>query len=132
MANTTIQPVLLVDDHEDTRCLLVELLVLDGFRVVSLATAQEALALTPALPPPCLILLDLGLPDMSGLELAAKLRELPGLERTPLFALSGYPHLRGQALAAGFDGFLLKPVLREDLRMVLDSHCARDETADVA
>ena len=125
--NNTIRPVLLIDDHEDTRCLLVELLVIDGFRVVSLSTAREALALTPTLPPPCLILLDLGLPDMSGIELAGKLRSLPGLAATPLYALSGYPHLRGQALATGFDGFLLKPVLRNDLRLVLDAHCTRRE-----
>ena len=128
--NSTIRPVLLIDDHEDTRCLLVELLVLDGFRVVSLSTAHEALTLTPTVPPPCLILLDLGLPDMSGLELAQRLRRLPGLSDVPLYALSGSPHLRGQALAAGFHGFLLKPVLRDELRLVLDAHCARNEPAE--
>ena len=124
--NTTARPILLIDDHDDTRSLLLELLVLDGFRVVALGTGSEALALAPTLPPPCLALLDLGLPDMSGIDLAARLRELPGLGETPLFALSGSPHLRGRALAAGFDGFLLKPVLRDELRLVLDGHCARD------
>jgi CheY-like chemotaxis protein len=126
--NDSIRPVLLVDDHEDTRSLLVELLLLDGFRVVSLSAAHETLALVPTLPPPCLILLDLGLPDMSGIELAKQLRQLPGVDNCPLFALSGYSHLRGEALRAGFDGFLLKPVLPTELRQVLDHHCARGES----
>jgi CheY-like chemotaxis protein len=129
MLNDAIRPILLVDDHDDTRALLVELLLLDGFRVVSLSTGGEALALLPTLPPPCLILLDLGLPDMSGIELARRARELPGLAETPLYALSGYAHLRGQALAAGFEGFLLKPVLPGELRLVLDAHCARGDLA---
>ena len=130
--DNTIRPVLLIDDHDDTRSLLVELLVLDGFRVVALSTAREALALAPTLPPPCLALLDLGLPDMSGIELAALLREIPGLAGTPLYALSGSPHLRGQALAAGFVGFLLKPVLSGELRLVLDNHCDREPREAVA
>lgn len=130
--NQSIRPVLLVDDHEDTRALLVELLVLEGFRVVSLACGRETLALLSTLPPPCLVLLDLGLPDMSGIELARELRAVPGLEQTPLYALSGYSHLRGEALRAGFDGFLLKPVLPDELRFVLDSHCARDTSEKVA
>jgi CheY-like chemotaxis protein len=123
---------LLVDDHEDTRALLVELLLLEGFRVVSLGCGRETLTLLPTLPPPCLVLLDLGLPDMSGIELARELRAMPGLEHTPLYALSGYSHLRGAALGAGFEGFLLKPVLPDDLRLVLDSHCARGPREMVA
>lgn len=127
MADNSLHPVILVDDHDDTRVLLVELLLLDGFRVVSLSTAEEALALLPTLPMPCLVLLDLGLPDMSGIELARRLRVQQGFADTPLFALSGFPHLRDQALAAGFTGFLLKPVVAADLRLVLDDHCAREE-----
>jgi CheY-like chemotaxis protein len=73
------------------------------------------------------MLLDLGLPDMSGIELARQLRQWTGLADTPFFALSGFSHLRDQALAAGFTGFLLKPVLAADLRLVLDDHCARGE-----
>ena len=132
MVSQTIRPVLLVDDHEDTRALLVELLLLEGFRVVSLGCGRETLALLPTLPPPCLVLLDLGLPDMSGIELARGIREMPDLEATPLYALSGYSHLRGEALRAGFDGFLLKPVLPDELRSVLDSHCARETREKVA
>jgi CheY-like chemotaxis protein len=127
MVDNSMHPVILVDDHDDTRSLLVELLLLDGYRVVSLSTGREVLALLPTLPPPCLILLDLGLPDMSGIELATQLRRQPQLVDTPLFALSGFSHLRDRALGAGFDGFLLKPVLADDLRMVLDDHCARGE-----
>jgi CheY-like chemotaxis protein len=58
------------------------------------------------------ILLDLELPDMSGLQLASRLRTLPGLQQTPLVALTAHAlaEQRAQCAAAGFAGFLTKPV----------------------
>ena len=118
--------VLLIDDHRDTNRLTVELLELDGFEVVAVSTGQEALLRCADLDP-CLILLDLGLPDIPGIELARRLRELPTCARAPLFALSGYSHLRTEAVAAGCDGFLLKPLLPREMRHVVESHCPRNE-----
>jgi CheY-like chemotaxis protein len=123
-AVTQRETVLLIDDHRDTSRLTVELLELDGFQVVAVVTGQEALLRCSDLGP-CLILLDLGLPDMSGLELARRLRELPTCAQVPLLALSGYAHLKAEAIAAGCDGFLLKPLLPREMRHVVESHCPR-------
>lgn len=123
--------VLLIDDHRDTNRLAVELLELDGFEVVAVTTGQEALLRCSDLDP-CLILLDLGLPDMSGIELARRLRSLPNCSRAPLFAVSGYAHLKGEAIAAGCDGFLLKPLLPREMRHMVETHCPRNHGERVA
>jgi CheY-like chemotaxis protein len=129
---STEDTILLVDDHSDTNRMTVELLELDGFRVVAVDTARDALQCCADLQP-CLILLDLGLPDMPGVQLARRLRELPTCAKSPLFAVSGYPHLREEAISAGCDGFLLKPLLPRELRHVVATHCAdRDGKRRVA
>ena len=118
-------PVLLVDDHEDTRRLLVELLSLGGFGVVAARDGREALAHLDSGVEPCIVLLDLGLPDVSGIELCRRLRERPHLAEVPIYAMSGFYHLLADAFAAGCDGYLLKPVRPAELRELLSSHCAR-------
>lgn len=117
-------PVLLIDDHEDTRRLLGELLSLGGFEVVAACDAREALARLQSDLAPCLVLLDLGLPDVSGVELCRQLRSRPELAEVPIYAMSGFYHLRAEAFAAGCDGYLLKPVRPSELRGLLAEHCA--------
>ena len=116
-------PVLIVDDHADTRNLLVELLQLDGFTVASAGSGEEALAIVRDLRP-CLIVLDLGLPDIDGIELVLRLRAEANAASVPIYALSGFPNLRAAALAAGLDGFLIKPVSGGYLRGLVESHCS--------
>ena len=116
-------PILIVDDHDDTRDLLVELLMLEGFTVLAAATGEEALALVRE-HRPCVVLLDLGLPDIAGLELVLRLRAEPHTATAPIYALSGFTNLRGAALTAGLDGFLVKPVLASELRGIVERHCA--------
>jgi CheY-like chemotaxis protein len=72
---------------------------------------------------PQAMLCDLGLPGMSGYELAARFREQPVFQRTPLIALTGYgqEEARRRALEAGFDYHLVKPVEPEALDALLDS-----------
>ncbi|WP_240761414.1 response regulator [Nitrosococcus wardiae] len=67
------------------------------------------------------MLLDIGLPDMSGYEVAQRLRQEPDLEILPLIALSGYGQRDDvqKAQAAGFDRHLLKPASLEALQAVL-------------
>jgi two-component system, cell cycle response regulator DivK len=122
MTSILTDPVLLIDDHDDTRQLMVELLELEGYPVVSVSTGGQALAAISGLRP-CLIFLDLGLPDIFGLELARRLRAQPEAANTPLYALSGFSNLRAEALAAGCDGFLLKPLLPTELRQVVRGSC---------
>ena len=124
MGTQSPAPVLLVDDHEDTCRLLVELLSLGGFEVVAARDAHEALARLEGDLTPCLVLLDLGLPDVSGVELCRQLRNRPDLAEVPIYAMSGFYHLRAQAFAAGCNGYLLKPVRQSELRGLLSEHCA--------
>ena len=116
-------PILIVDDHDDTRNLLVELLAFDGFTVIAAASGEEALAIVRE-QRPCLVLLDLGLPDIAGLELVLRLRAEPNTASVPIYALSGFTNLRSAALAAGLDGFLVKPVRGSDLREIVGQHCS--------
>ena len=72
---------------------------------------------------PDLILLDLGLPGLTGLDVARALSQLPDLRQTRLIALSGWSHdeARMKSLEAGFDDFLVKPVAIETLQRLLDA-----------
>jgi CheY-like chemotaxis protein len=123
LIDSGIDPILIVDDHDDTRNLLVELLALDGFAVIAAASGEEALAMVRE-QRPCIVLLDLGLPDIAGLELVLRLRAEPNTASAPIYALSGFTNLRSAALAAGIDGFLVKPVLGSELRTIVAQHCA--------
>lgn len=103
--------ILLVEDQEGLARLTRMLLERDGQQVVATAadgpSAIEA-ALTHR---PDLILLDIGLPGMSGYEVARQLREFPQLDRTTLVAMTGYgsPEDQQRAREAGFDQHLVKP-----------------------
>jgi two-component system CheB/CheR fusion protein len=70
---------------------------------------------------PDLILLDLGLPDLDGFEVAARLQRLPALERTSIAAISGYGHepYRRRSAAMGFACHLVKPIDMAQLEAVL-------------
>lgn len=108
---------LLVDDNEDAAHMLGELLVEGGHEVRVAYGGEPALALVDEFAPD-VGLLDIGLPGMSGYELAARLRGKLG-QNLRLVALTGYGQEsdRQRALEAGFDAHLVKPVDTE----VLDS-----------
>jgi CheY-like chemotaxis protein len=128
--------ILVVDDNEDAANSLACILELEGHHVDIVYTAKDALARAQA-GGPDVILLDLGLPDMSGYEVARRLR--PQLPTTQIVALTGYGHAEDirRATAVGFDAHIIKPVDFERLSRVLvnfdpatrggtraaDSHC---------
>jgi CheY-like chemotaxis protein len=100
--------VLVVDDHEDGRQILSELLIAYGYRSVGLASAHEALAELDLLSPDAVIV-DIGLPDMNGFELATTLRSRRDV---PVVAYTGYADSRtyDQAREAGCCAVLVKCV----------------------
>jgi signal transduction histidine kinase/ActR/RegA family two-component response regulator len=124
--SVTVQPearqarVLVVEDNQDTRESACELLGMSGFEVTGAATGNEALEMAAAFEPTA-ILLDVGLPDMSGYEVARRFRELPQFASTLLIALTGYdtPEARAQSAAAGFDHHICKPVNFDELERLL-------------
>ena len=114
--------VLVIDDNVDAAFTLGELLRVLGHHPVVVHDAPSALALATAEAPE-LALVDLGLPNIDGYELAERLRALPGLAQTPFIAVTGYgqPSDRARTRRAGFAEHLVKPVGLEDLRVLLRS-----------
>jgi two-component system CheB/CheR fusion protein len=114
--------VLVVDDNVDSATSMSLLLKLDGHDVTMAHDGREALAVARAFLPQ-VILLDIGLPGMSGYEVARELRRDPAFANVTLIALTGYGQAedRRRSKAAGFDHHLTKPVDDEALAMVLES-----------
>jgi two-component system CheB/CheR fusion protein len=112
--------VLIVEDNQDIRESSCEVLAMAGFEVIGAATGFEALEKAPAFRPNA-VLLDVGLPDLSGYDVARRLRENPEFAATLLVALTGYdsPEARALSSAAGFDHHLIKPVNFDELARVL-------------
>lgn len=121
--DTTVHRILVVDDlvevAEDMACLLREGL---GHDVRTAHDGPAALAAARDFRPE-LVLLDIGLPGTSGYDLARRLRREAGLEHILLVALTGYGQEedRRQALEAGFDHHLVKPVGLESIRPLLET-----------
>jgi PAS domain S-box-containing protein len=114
--------IVVVDDNVDAAQTLALLLELEGHRVRTLATATEALTL-PADDPTRVFVLDIGLPDVSGHELARRLRRTPQGQDALLYALSGYGQAQDLAASidAGFDRHFVKPL---QLQVLLDALAA--------
>ncbi len=104
--------ILVVEDEADTRQLIQQVFEQFGARVMPAANGEEAHShlLTSR---PSLIVSDIGLPGEDGYALIRRLRVLPEAEEVPALALTAYarPEDRDQALQAGFDDFLAKPVM---------------------
>jgi len=115
--------VLIVDDNVDAAQILAMFIEALGHRADVLHTPSEALGWledeTRARPDLCV--LDIGLPEFDGYELAARLRAIPGLADLPLVALSGYGQAQDKekALAAGFDRHVVKPIQGDDVMALL-------------
>ena len=103
--------VLIVDDNRDMVEVVAALAQSWGHEVAVALDGPAALELASTFLPD-IALIDIGLPQMNGYELARRLRELPGMARVPLIALTGYgrDEDRRAALAAGFNLHLVKPV----------------------
>ena len=113
--------ILIVDDNEDARKMLEAALVLDGHIVQGARDGVSALALA-ADSPPELALIDIGLPDIDGYEVARRLRATDGGRRIALVALTGFGQAedRRRAFAAGFDAHLTKPVAPDRLARTIE------------
>ena len=115
--------VLIVDDNADAADSLAVLLSMEGHETQTIHSAREAIVRAESFQPH-VILLDIGLPEMDGYEVARRIRELPGGREVKLVAVTGYggPEDRMRTRAAGFDAHLLKPPdLAMLARVILDS-----------
>jgi CheY-like chemotaxis protein len=114
--------VLVVDDNRDATETLELLLQLWGHEVKSALNGPDALALAMEFRPE-IILLDIGLPGMSGYEVARQLRALPGFQGVFIVAVTGYGQEsdRLHSQEAGFGHHLVKPVQPEVLQELIAS-----------
>jgi CheY-like chemotaxis protein len=123
-AQETSQPrtrrVLLVEDNPDQLASLSELLKLNGYEVIEARDASEALRVVSGHKPDACVI-DIGLPDMNGYELARKLREIPVTRHSRLVAVSGYGKAEDNDafMQAGFDHYLVKPPDLNELNRIL-------------
>jgi CheY-like chemotaxis protein len=113
--------ILLVDDHTGTLDSMSYLLHRWGYKVFAAQEPEEALQKVSA-EQPDFVILDLGLPGMSGLDVAREIRDRSIPHRPTLIAHTGHARPIHEELTrqAGFDFMLVKPVAPEDLKKVLD------------
>lgn len=115
--------VLVVDDKTENRLLLVNLLVPLGFEVWEAASGQEALT-QAHLVRPDLILMDIVMPAMDGLEATRRFRQLSAFSETIIIAVSAstFNQDKQRSLAAGCNEFISKPIKIETLLQQLQKH----------
>jgi two-component system cell cycle response regulator DivK len=108
MANELI---VLIEDNEKNRKLARDVLTHQGYRVAEAESAEDGLALV-ARERPALILMDIHLPGIDGIEALRRLRADAGTRDIPVLAVtaSAMTHDRQKILAAGFDGYQSKPI----------------------
>lgn len=117
----TTRRILVVDDNRDSAESMAVLLEMVGHEVRTAIDGPAALAAAAAFRPH-LVLLDIGLPGMTGYEVARRLREANGGEGMVIAAMTGYAQEddKARALEAGFDHHLSKPVDLASLQSVID------------
>src|SRR5689334_15676894 len=103
--------ILIVEDNERSMRLAVDLLELAHFYVIQAYDGETALEILKTQRPD-MILLDMGLPGMNGLEVYAKIRENKDLNSVKIIAVTAsvMRHERENILKAGFDAFVPKPI----------------------
>ena len=108
--------ILVIEDYSDNRILLSALLRAKGYKVVEARDGKEGLLQANRITPD-LILMDLAMPEMDGVEATRRLRQRNALARTPIFAITAYATggVKRDALAAGCAEVFLKPVDIESL-----------------
>jgi phosphate regulon transcriptional regulator PhoB len=109
--------VLIVEDEPDIRDLLVFHLEREGYQVTKCRSGEEAVRLSQASPPPDLVLLDVMLPEMDGLEVCRRLRRDPRTQAIPIVMLTarGDEVDRVLGLELGADDYVVKPFSPREL-----------------
>jgi CheY-like chemotaxis protein len=118
--NDDVATVLLVEDTEDNRQMMGRLLEMSGFRVVEATNGHEAVD-AAVRENPKIILMDLSLPFIDGLAATRRIRNLPGLNKVPIVAVSAHDtaDFHHEALAAGCDAYITKPIDFSELEEVM-------------
>jgi two-component system, cell cycle response regulator DivK len=112
--------VLIVDDNEDNREVYGQYLAHEGYRVVAAEDGEDALVKAVAYHPD-VIVMDLAMPRVDGLEATRRLKARTATKDIPVIALTGHAAFLSKdlALAAGAEAYLTKPCLPQDLAVAV-------------
>ena len=123
------EQILVVEDNEKNLKLLRDVLQATGYRTLEASTGGQALMLATE-HRPALVLMDIRLPDMDGVEALGRLRMDERTAAIPVLAVTAQA-MRGDRerfMAAGFDGYLSKPVDVDELLEIVRQHCEGGDT----
>ena len=111
---------LVVEDFEDSRFMMRRLLEMSGYQVLEASDGEQAVKLALEARP-ALILMDLSLPKLDGLAATRQIRKHRGFGTVPIVAVSAHdsPQTRTEALAAGCDDYVTKPIDFDRLNRLL-------------
>ena len=122
----TSEPILIIDDNAQNLKLAKVILLAEGYDVRTAIDAEDALTILESFTPR-LILMDLQLPRMDGLELTRQIKNDPARRGMIIIALTAYA-MKGddeKAFAAGCDGYMSKPIDTDALARMVAEHLAR-------
>jgi CheY-like chemotaxis protein len=117
--------VVVIEDDHDTREAFEDVLRLSGYEVLAAENGRRALELlrsSPALRP-CIILLDIMMPEMNGWEFLEQQRRDPALASIPVVVVSADTSAQARAAGQNIAGFLKKPIALDALSETLERYC---------
>jgi two-component system cell cycle response regulator DivK len=118
------EQILVVEDNDKSMKLFRDVLLATGYRPLEATTGSQAVDLAAA-HAPALVLMDIQLPDLDGVEALARLRADERTASIPVLALTALAMQgdRERFLAAGFNGYVSKPVNVVELLDTVRRHC---------
>ena len=122
-AAPAVATVLLVEDNEDNILTVADYLTFKNYRVVIARNGRECLEMAVSSAPD-IILMDIQMPELDGLEAIRRLRRMAGWNRKPIVALTAMAMAgdRERCLAAGANYYMSKPVSLRELTAVIESY----------
>ncbi len=123
--------ILLAEDFDDTRLMMKMWLTKRGYRVIEAETGEEAIAAAQR-EHPDLIIMDMMMPGMNGLDATHQIRQYQSLRTTPIVAVSAYgaDEYRSVAIEAGCDEYVSTPFEPRELAELIDSLLASRSSSD--
>ena len=116
----TNELILIIEDNEKNRKLVRDVLQYKGYKTLEAETGEDGVRLAQE-SSPALILMDIQLPGMNGIEALGRLRADPKTKKIPVIAVtaSAMTHDRAKIMAAGFDGYQSKPINVKEFRVAV-------------
>jgi CheY-like chemotaxis protein len=118
-----LRRILIAEDDDDARIALKLMLKLNKFDVLEALNGREAVD-SVLLNRPDLVLMDLSLPVIDGLQATREIRQQPEFEHLPIIFVTGYDNKEtiDNIHASGGTGFINKPIEFDDLKKMIESH----------